>query len=209
MIGKLTGKLDGLLEGGCIFDVNGVGYLLSCSTKTLDRLRDVQGQAAMLVETQVRQDAIVLVGFGSAAERDTFRKLTSVQGVGTKLALDILSAFGPEDLAEAVRRADRAGLRQANGVGAKLADRLVTELRDWAGGIQAPSGIAAGPATAGPSPGAAGPSPGAAADAVSALINLGWKRPEAQAAVNRAQARLGEGVPLESLIRDSLKELAR
>src|SRR3712207_4602158 len=83
MIGKLTGKLDGLLEGGCIFDVNGVGYLLSCSTKTLDRLRDVQGQAAMLVETQVRQDAIVLVGFGSAAERDTFRKLTSVQGVGT------------------------------------------------------------------------------------------------------------------------------
>ena len=202
MIGKLTGKLDGLLEGGCIFDVNGVGYLLSCSTKTLDRLRDVQGQAAMLVETQVRQDAIVLVGFGSAAERDTFRKLTSVQGVGTKLALDILSAFGPEDLAEAVRRGDRSGLRQANGVGAKLADRLVTELRDWAGGIQPPSGIAAGPATA-------APPAGAAADAVSALMNLGWKRPEAQAAVNRAQARLGEGVPLESLIRDSLKELAR
>ena len=202
MIGKLTGKLDGLLEGGCIFDVNGVGYLLSCSTKTLDRLRDVQGQAAMLVETQVRQDAIVLVGFGSAAERDTFRKLTSVQGVGTKLALDILSAFAPEDLAEAVRRGDRTGLRQANGVGARLADRLVTELRDWAGGIQPPSGIAAGPATA-------APPAGAAADAVSALINLGWKRPEAQAAVNRAQARLGEGVPLESLIRDSLKELAR
>jgi Holliday junction DNA helicase RuvA len=202
MIGKLTGKLDGLLEGGCIFDVNGVGYLLSCSTKTLDRLRDVQGQAAMLVETQVRQDAIVLVGFASAAERDTFRKLTSVQGVGTKLALDILSAFAPEDLAEAVRRADRTGLRQANGVGAKLADRLVTELRDWAGGIQPPSGIAAGPATA-------APPPGAAADAVSALINLGWRRPEAQAAVNRAQGRLGEEVPLEALIRDSLKELAR
>ncbi len=202
MIGKLTGKLDGLLDGGCIFDVNGVGYLLSCSTKTLDRLRDVQGQAAMLVETQVRQDAIVLVGFGSAAERDTFRKLTSVQGVGTKLALDILSAFGPEDLAEAVRRGDRTGLRQANGVGAKLADRLVTELRDWAGGIQPPSGIAVGPT-------GAAPPAGAAADAVSALINLGWRRPEAQAAVNRAQARLGEEVPLEALIRDSLKELAR
>lgn len=202
MIGKLTGKLDGLLDGGCIFDVNGVGYLLSCSTKTLDRLRDVQGQAAMLVETQVRQDAITLVGFGSAAERDTFRKLTSVQGVGTKLALDILSAFGPEDLAEAVRRGDRTGLRQANGVGAKLADRLVTELRDWAGGIQPPSGIAAGPASA-------APPAGAAADAVSALMNLGWKRPEAQAAVNRAQSRLGEGVAIEALIRDSLKELAR
>jgi Holliday junction DNA helicase RuvA len=202
MIGKLTGKLDGLLEGGCIFDVNGVGYLLSCSTKTLDRLRDVQGQAAVLVETQVRQDAIVLVGFAGASERDTFRKLTSVQGVGTKLALDILSAFAPEDLAEAVRRADRSGLRQANGVGAKLADRLVTELRDWAGGIQAPSGIATGPAVA-------LPPAGAAADAISALINLGWKRPEAQAAVNRAKSRLGEDVPLEALIRDSLKELAR
>jgi Holliday junction DNA helicase RuvA len=179
-----------------------VGYLLSCSTKTLDRLRDVHGAASVVVETQVRQDAIVLVGFATTAERDTFRKLTSVQGVGTKLALDILSAFAPEDLAEAVRRADRTGLRQANGVGARLADRLVTELRDWAGGIQAPSGIAIGPA-------AALPLPGAAADAVSALINLGWKRPEAQAAVNRAKARLGEEAGLEGLIRDSLKELAR
>jgi Holliday junction DNA helicase RuvA len=202
MIGKLTGKLDGVQDGGCILDVNGVGYLLSCSTKTLDRLRDVQGLAKVLVETQVRQDAIVLVGFATTGERDTFRKLTSVQGVGTKLALDILSAFAPEDLAEAVRRADRTGLRQANGVGAKLADRLVTELREWAGGIQAPSGIAIGPA-------AALPLPGAAADAVSALINLGWKRPEAQAAVNRAKARLGEEAGLEGLIRDSLKELAR
>jgi len=202
MIGKLTGKLDGVQEGGCILDVNGVGYLLSCSTKTLDRLRDVQGPAKVLVETQVRQDAIVLVGFATTAERDTFRKLTSVQGVGTKLALDILSAFAPEDLAEAVRRADRTGLRQANGVGARLADRLVTELREWAGGIQAPSGIAVGTA-------AVLPLPGAAADAVSALINLGWKRPEAQAAVNRAKARLGEEAGLEGLIRDSLKELAR
>lgn len=205
MIGKLTGKLDGLQEGGCILDVNGVGYLLSCSTKTLDRLRDIHGLATVLVETQVRQDAIVLVGFASAAERDTFRKLGSVQGVGTKLALDILSAFAPEDLAEAVRRADRAGLRQANGVGAKLADRLVTELRDWAGGIQPPNSPGGGVAVS-----AAGlPLPGAAADAVSALVNLGWKRPEAQAAVNRAKARLGEDAGLEGLIRDSLKELAR
>ncbi|MDN3565673.1 Holliday junction branch migration protein RuvA [Paeniroseomonas aquatica] len=201
MIGKLTGKLDGVHDGGCILDVNGVGYLLSCSTKTLDRLRDVQGPAKVLVETQVRQDAIVLVGFATTGERDTFRRLGTVQGVGTKLALDILSAFAPEDLAEAVRRADRTGLRQANGVGAKLADRLVTELRDWAGGIQAPSGIAVSDSVL--------PLPGAAADAVSALINLGWKRPEAQAAVNRAKARLGEDAGLEGLIRDSLKELAR
>ncbi|GGC38408.1 Holliday junction ATP-dependent DNA helicase RuvA [Siccirubricoccus deserti] len=203
MIGKLTGKLDSLHEGGCILDVNGVGYLLSCSTKTLDRLRDAPQAARVLVETHVRQDAIVLFGFATAQERDTFTKLTSIQGVGPKVALDILSAFGPEELAGAVRAADRAGLRQANGVGPRLADRLVTELRDWAGGIQPASGIAL-PAA----PGAA-PPPGAEADAVSALINLGWKRPEAQAAVSRAKARLGEGAVLESLIRDSLKELAR
>ncbi|MBK1661670.1 Holliday junction branch migration protein RuvA [Paracraurococcus ruber] len=204
MIGRLTGKLDSIHEGGCILDVNGVGYLLSCSTRTLDRLRDAPS-ARVLVETHVRQDAIVLFGFATAQERDTFVKLTSVQGVGPKVALDILSAFGPEDLANAIRAGDRTGLRQANGVGARLADRLVTELRDWAGGIQPASGIAAGLA---PAAGPAAPA-GAEADAVSALINLGWKRPEAQAAVNRAKARLGEGAVLEALIRDSLKELAR
>jgi holliday junction DNA helicase RuvA len=203
MIGRLTGKLDSLHEGGCILDVNGVGYLLSCSTKTLDRLRDAPAAARVLVETHVRQDSIVLFGFATAQERDTFTKLTSIQGVGPKVALDILSAFGPEDLAAAVRAADRTGLRQANGVGAKLAERLVTELRDWSGGIQAPSGIALGTTAIAAAP------PGAEADAVSALINLGWKRPEAQAAVNRAKARLGDGALLEGLIRDSLKELAR
>ncbi len=204
MIGKLTGKLDGVFEGGCILDVNGVGYLLSCSSKTLDRLQSVQGVVKVLVETHVRQDAIQLYGFALAQERDTFRKLTSIQGVGPRLALDILSAFAPEDLAAAVRAADRAALRQANGVGAKLADRLVTELREWAGAIQPASGIAM-PAAAGPAPATGG----AEADAVSALMNLGWKRPEAQAAVNRARARLGEAAGLETLIRDSLKELAR
>ncbi|MFZ4407084.1 MAG: Holliday junction branch migration protein RuvA [Paracraurococcus sp.] len=204
MIGRLTGKLDGIHEGGCILDVNGVGYLLSCSTKTLDRLRDAPAAARVLVETHVRQDAIVLFGFATAQERDSFNKLTSIQGVGPKVALEILSAFGPEELAAAIRAGDRAGLRQANGVGARLADRLVTELRDWAGGIQAPSGVAAGGV-----PVAAAALPGAAADAVSALVNLGWKRPEAQAAVNRARARIGEEAGLEALIRDSLKELAR
>ena len=199
MIGKLTGKLDESHEGGCVLDVNGVGYLLSCSQKTLDRWRDVQGSVRALVETQVRQDAIVLVGFATTAERDCFRKLTAVQGVGTKLALDILSAFAPEDLAAAVRGADRAALRQANGVGAKLAERLVTELRAWAGGIEAPSGLGGGAAVA--------PAAGAEADAVSALTNLGWKRPEAQAAVNRVKARIGEGADLASFIRESLKEL--
>jgi Holliday junction DNA helicase RuvA len=198
MIGKLTGKLDEVSEGGCVLDVNGVGYLLSCSQKTLDRWRDVQGSIKALVETQVRQDAIILVGFSTTAERDTFRKLTAVQGVGTKLALDILSAFGPEDLAAAIRGADRAALRQANGVGAKLAERLVTELRAWAGGIEAPSGLGAA---------ATAIAPGAESDAVSALTNLGWKRPEAQAAVNRVRARVGDGADLATLIRESLKEL--
>ncbi|MCO6419661.1 Holliday junction branch migration protein RuvA [Siccirubricoccus sp. KC 17139] len=203
MIGKLTGRLDSVHEGGCILDVNGVGYLLSCSTKTLDRLRDAPQAAQLLVETHVRQDAIVLFGFATRQERETFAKLTSIQGVGPKVALDILSAFGPEELAGAIRAGDRAGLRQANGVGAKLADRLVTELRDWAGGIQPPSGIAVAPTATVQAPA------GAEADAVSALINLGWRRPEAQAAVNRAKTRLGDGAALESLIRDSLKELAR
>jgi holliday junction DNA helicase RuvA len=203
MIGKLTGRLDGVFEGGCILDVNGVGYLLACSQKTLDRLQAVEGGVKVLVETHVRQDAILLYGFALAQERDSFRKLTSIQGVGPKLALDILSAFGPEDLAAAVRAADRAALRQANGVGAKLADRLVTELREWAGGIAPASGVAL------PAAVALAPEAGAEADAVSALVNLGWKRPEAQAAVNRARARLGEGAGLEGLIRDSLKELAR
>ncbi len=199
MIGKLTGRLDESFDGGCVLDVNGVGYLLSCSQKTLDRWRDVPGGIKALVETQVRQDAIVLVGFATTAERDCFRKLTAVQGVGTKLALDILSAFGPEDLAAAVRGADRAALRQANGVGAKLAERLVTELRAWAGGIEAPAGLGAAPAAA--------VAPGAESDAVSALTNLGWKRPEAQAAVNRVRGRVGEGADLATLIRESLKEL--
>lgn len=203
MIGRLTGKLDSVQEGGCILDVGGVGYLLACSTRTLDRLRDAPTVARVLVETHVRQDAIVLFGFATTAERDTFRKLTSVQGVGPKVALDILSALGPEELAATIRAADRAALRQANGVGAKLADRLVTELREWAGGIPAAAGAALPAAAAPAAPG------GAAADAVSALVNLGWKRPEAQAAVNRALARLGEAPPLEALIRDSLKELAR
>jgi Holliday junction DNA helicase RuvA len=204
MIGKLTGKLDETFEGGCVLDVNGVGYLLACSQKTLDRWRDVQGSVRALVETQVRQDAIILVGFATVAERDTFRRLTTIQGVGTKLALDILSAFAPEDLAAAVRAADRAALRQANGVGAKLADRLVTELRPWAGGIAPPSGPGAISV-----PAMAAAEGGVEADAISALVNLGWKRPEAQVAVNRARSRAGEAVDLGTLIRESLKELAR
>lgn len=196
MIGRLAGRLDEVFEGGCILDVNGVGYLLSCSRKTLDRLAAAPEAARVLVETQVRQDSIVLHGFSSREERDAFRRLTAIQGVGPKVALDLLSALEPTALAEAVRGGDRASLRQANGVGAKLADRLVTELRDWAGGV-APSAPVAG---------AAPIVADADSEAVSALTNLGWKRPEAAAAIARARAR-DAAAPLTALIRDALREL--
>ncbi|MCK8785403.1 Holliday junction branch migration protein RuvA [Roseomonas sp. NAR14] len=205
MIGKLTGRL--VEHGdGCLLDVNGVGYLLSCSQKTLDRLAATEGVVSVLVETQVRQDAITLYGFAQRAERDCFRRLTAIQGVGPKVALDILSALTPEQLAGAVRGGDKAALRQANGVGARLAERLVTELREWAGAMPALAATAVSGAAAAAAP----PLPaGVEADAVSALLNLGMKRPEAAGAVSRVMARLGAGARLDAVIRDSLKELAR
>lgn len=201
MIGKLTGTLDHTFEGGCVLEVGGVGYVLACSARTLDALRDATPPVSALVETQVRQDSIVLHGFAAREERDAFRKLTSIQGVGPKVALDILSAMAPAALAAAIRGADRAALRGANGVGARLADRLVTELRDWAGGIQAPTGLT--PAAS--APGEAGPE----ADATSALVNLGWKRAEAERAIRAAVVRAGPAAPLDALIREGLKELGR
>ncbi|MBW8270047.1 Holliday junction branch migration protein RuvA [Caldovatus aquaticus] len=204
MIGKLTGRLDGVVEGGCILDVGGVGYLLSCSSRTIAALPPPPATGTVLVETQVREDAIVLYGFAEESERACFRALTRVQGVGPTLALAVLSALSPDELAQAIRTGDKASLGRAKGVGPKLASRLLTELRDWAG-AQARGrgpGIGAG--------GPAGPemAPGVEADAVSALLNLGWKRPEAAAAVARAIGRLGEDAPLASVIRDSLKELS-
>ena len=198
MIAKLTGRVEGLEDGRCVLDVNGVGYLVHASTRTLAAL-PAGGTASLLIETHVREDAILLYGFAEAAEREWFRLLTTVQGVGAKVALGVLSALSPRDLIAAIQAGDRAALTRAPGVGAKLAIRLLTELREKAGAM--PTGVGFSPIL---------PPPGdAASDALSALLNLGYRRPEAQAAVARAAERLGRAAALDALIRDSLKDLAR
>ncbi|MGC8470206.1 MAG: Holliday junction branch migration protein RuvA [Acetobacteraceae bacterium] len=197
MIARLAGRLAALEDGACILDVNGVGYLVHASSRTLAALPGAPAIATMLVETQVREDAILLYGFADAAERDWFRLLTTVQGVGGKVALGLLSALAPEALAAAIRAGDRASLTRAPGVGPRLAARLLTELREKAGAMPAPPGAVAPPAASGP-----------AEDALSALVNLGYRRAEAEPALARVLARLGDAAPLGSLIRDTLRELA-
>ncbi|MBV9652983.1 MAG: Holliday junction branch migration protein RuvA [Acetobacteraceae bacterium] len=201
MIGRLTGRVEGIEEGRCILDVNGVGYLVQASTRTLSALERPPATVRLLIETHVREDAILLYGFADAAERDWFRLLTTVQGVGAKVALGILSALSPRALAGTVAAGDRASLTRAPGVGAKLAVRILSELRDKAGGVGTADGVAA--ATAAPLPA------GVADDALSALLNLGYRRAEAHPAILRVVGRLGEGAALDAVIRDSLKDLAR
>lgn len=211
MIAKLTGRLDGVVEGGCVLDVNGVGYLVSCSTRTASALPPPPERAVVLVETQARENAITLYGFADEAERGAFRALTRIQGVGPAVALGILSALSPEALAEAVRAGDKGSLGRAKGVGPKLVGRLMTELRDWAGsqarGLGPGAGRAGAVAIGGPAAVDVGET-GLEADAVSALVNLGWRRPEAAAAVSRVVGRLGDAAPLGDVIRDSMRELA-
>ncbi len=199
MIAQLTGRIDQLVEGSCIVDVNGVGYLVHASTRTLAALPAPPAAARLLIETHVREDAIVLYGFAEAAERDWFRLLTTVQGVGAKVALSVLSSLSPRDLVSVIAAGDRASLTRAPGVGAKLAVRLLTELRDKAGMMPSSQGIVL----------AALRAPGVADDALSALVNLGYRRPEAQPVVARVIERLGEGAALDAVIRDALRELAQ
>lgn len=200
MIGLLTGRVEALEADRCLVDVNGVGYLVHASTRTLSALPAPPTLARVLIETQVREDAITLFGFIDAAERDWFRLLTTVQGVGAKVALNILSALSPRDLIAAIQAGDRTGLTRAPGVGAKLAVRLLTELREKAGAM--PSGPGFAPVLVAVP---AGPE----ADAVSALTNLGYRRPEAQAAVARVLERLGDEATVDGLIRGSLRDLAK
>jgi Holliday junction DNA helicase RuvA len=207
VIAKLTGRLDGVVEGGCVLDVNGVGYLVSCSTRTASALPPPPERAVVLVETQVREDAITLYGFADEAERGAFRALTRIQGVGPAVAMAILSALSPDALAESVRAGDKASLGRAKGVGPKLVGRLAAELRDWAGAQPQRAGLARGLGAPSPSPPPLAET-GLEADAVSALVNLGWRRPEAAAAVGRVVGRLGDAAPLGDVIRDSMRELA-
>jgi Holliday junction DNA helicase RuvA len=196
VIASLSGKVQALEEGRCVVDVNGVGYLVQASTRTLAALPTPPALAKLLVETAVREDAILLYGFADAAEREWFRLLTTVQGVGGRVALNILSALSPRDLVGAIAAGDKASLTRAAGVGAKLALRLLTELREKAGAMPATAGSALPAAPA-----------GVAGDALSALLNLGYRRPEAASAVERVVERLGDAAKLDAVIRGSLKEL--
>jgi holliday junction DNA helicase RuvA len=199
MIARLTGLLAALEEGRCVVDVNGVGYLVHASTRTLAALPRPPEAAAVLIETQVREDAIILYGFAEPAEREWFRLLTTVQGVGARVALGILSALSPRDLIGAIATGDRAGLTRAPGVGPKLAARLLVELREKAGALPSAEPISLRPHAVS----------GVTADALSALVNLGYRRPEAQPIVARVVEQLGAAASLDAVIRDSLKELAR
>ena len=200
MIAKLTGRIAGIEADRCIVDVNGVGYLVQASTRTLAALPAPPASAEVLVETVVREDAILLYGFADSAERDWFRLLTTIQGVGARVALNILSALAPRELVAAIQAGDRGSLTRAPGVGAKLAVRLLTELREKAGAM---------PTGAGFSPVIPPPAGGVEADALSALLNLGYRRVEAHPVVARIVERLGPEAGLDAVIRDALKELAR
>ncbi|HQT79573.1 MAG TPA: Holliday junction branch migration protein RuvA [Rhodopila sp.] len=200
MIAQLTGRVDSLSDGTCIIDVGGVGYLVQASSRTLAALPQPPETARVLIETHVREDAILLYGFADSAERDWFRLLTTVQGVGGKVALGILSVLSPKDLIGAIAAGDKGSLTRAPGVGPRLAIRLLTELRDKAGAMPSSAGITFTPTSAPATP---------ADDAVSALVNLGYRRPEAAQVVARIADRLGAGATLDALIRDSLKELAQ
>lgn len=203
MIAKLSGLLDSVAETFCIVDVGGVGYQVFCSARTL-RALPRPGEAVKLhVETHVREDHIHLYGFVSETERGWFSLLQTVQGVGSRVALAILSALSPDELASAIASGDKATLNRCDGVGPKLAARLITELKDKVGGIAfaAPAPAAGAPAETGGG--------GAVADALSALVNLGYKRAEAFGAVTAAARSLGDKADVSALIRAGLKELAR
>jgi holliday junction DNA helicase RuvA len=198
MIAHLKGILASTASDHAVIDVGGVGYLVGASAKTLDALGITGDPVTIHTEMLVAEDFIRLVGFATAEERDWFRLLTSVQGVGARVALAIQSVLSPDELNTAVARQDKAMVTRANGVGPKLAERIVRELKDKAGGI----------ALGGASPGAA-PAGGASADAVSALLNLGFKPAEASAAVGAASEELGAGATLDALVRLALRKAAK
>ncbi|MFZ5792805.1 MAG: Holliday junction branch migration protein RuvA [Pseudomonadota bacterium] len=204
MIAKLSGLVDSVGTDTAVIDVGGVGYLVFASSRTLGRLPRAGEAASLLIETHVREDHIHLYGFATPAERDWFRLLTTVQGVGARLALALLGALAPDELLQAVLAQDKAALTRANGVGSKLAARIVTELKDKAGGIALGNGMAAGLAAIA----AEAEAPGPLAEAVSALVNLGYRRQEALSAVSGAARALGAKASTEALIRAGLKELS-
>lgn len=198
MIAHLNGHLAATGIDHAVIDVNGVGYLVGASARTLAALGAIGEFVTVHTEMLVSEDSIRLMGFASAEERDWFRLLTGVQGVGAKVALAILSILSPAEIQTAIARADAAMVARANGVGPKLAQRIVNELKDKAGGIATGSGA-----------GAALPLGSAANDAVSALLNLGFKPAEASNAVNAASDELGSTATLDALVRLALRKAAK
>jgi Holliday junction DNA helicase RuvA len=205
MIGKLKGIVDSYGEDFIILDVNGVGYLVHCSARTLQELPAIGQGATLSIETYVREDQLRLFGFMSDVEREWFRLLQTVQGVGAKVALSVLGTLKPADLATAIAMRDKAMVARAPGVGPKVAERIVTELKD-----KAPAYAGLDPAVvrlSGAVEEKRAPQP--IADAVSALVNLGYGRPQAASAVAVAARSAGEGADAANLIRLGLKELAK
>jgi holliday junction DNA helicase RuvA len=205
MIGKLKGVIDSYGEDFIVLDVNGVGYLVHCSARTLQELPGVAQPATLSIETHVREDQIKLFGFVTDVEREWFRLLQTVQGVGAKVALSVLSTLKPAELASAIAVRDKAMVARTPGVGPKVAERIVTELKD-----KAPAYASVDPAVirlSGAVEDRRAPQP--IVDAVSALINLGYGQPQAAAAIAAAARSAGEGADTARLIRLGLKELAK
>src|ERR1700693_1751995 len=205
MIGKLKGIIDSYGEDSVILDVNGVGYLVHCSARTLQALPAAGGPVTLAIETHVREDQIRLFGFLLDGEREWFRLLQTVQGVGTKVALSILGTLKPADLASAIALRDKAMVARSPGVGPKVAERIVTELKD-----KAPAYADVDPALvrlSGALEEKRAPQP--VSDAVSALVNLGYGQPQAAVAIAAAARSAGEGADTKSLIRLGLKQIAK
>ena len=210
MIGKLKGIIDAIGESHCVIDVNGVGYDVQASARTLRNLK-LGDVASLSIDTHVREDAIRLFGFASEIERSWFRTLQNVQGVGSKVALSVLGTLSPGDLANAIALGNWAAIEETPGVGKKLAQRIVLELKDKAPGL-AVSGLP-GSASGGGAAGAgavpiAAPEGNAAAEAISALTNLGYQPGQASQAVALAVKELGKDAATSALIRRALKEMA-
>ncbi|WP_294354001.1 Holliday junction branch migration protein RuvA [uncultured Sphingomonas sp.] len=198
MIAHLKGRLESTGVDHAVIDVGGVGYLVGASARTLAAVGPVGEACVLHTDLLVGEDFLRLVGFATAAERDWFRLLTGVQGVGARVALAILSALEPNDISRAVMAQDKATVARANGVGPKLAERIVRELKDKVGGV-----------AIGPSAAAQVVPVGAGADAVSALLNLGFRPAEASAAVAAAEEELGKTATLDALVRLALRKAAK
>lgn len=202
MIGKLTGIVDHVAEDHAILDVGGVGYLVHCPASTLSRLSE-GANASLIIETRITDETIKLYGFSSPSEREWFRLLQSVQNVGARVALAVLTALSPRDLEKALALGDKAAIGRAQGVGPKLATRIVTELKDKAPAMMLRGGAEPDEVRAMAAP------KGAEADAVAALAKLGYAPTQAAEMVARAAQALGEAAPVDALIKEALKAAGR